>query len=116
MGVINRIKSWIDKESLRSKKNKCVVFIAWLFDYFKYGVNPKEYYMFKFDGKTPEEKKTFFTRQMFRKFLKRNNDPLYRQILNDKYIFSQTFARYTNRKCVRNTNLTFENFNEIFSD
>lgn len=51
---------------------------------------------------------------MFKKFLKRNNDPMYRQILNDKYIFGKTFEQYTKRKCIRNTNLTFGEFKAFF--
>lgn len=101
MGVIKSVFKWVNAESSRSGKSKSTVFVSFVKDYLKYGVNPKEYYWFHFDGKTDAQKKTFFTRQMFRKLLKRNNDPAFVQILNDKYIFSQTFSDYTGRKCIR---------------
>ena len=50
---------------------------------------------------------------MFTKFLKRNNDPIYTQILTDKYIFSQTFSRYVKRVCIRNTDLSFKDFKDF---
>lgn len=101
MSIIKSVTRWVDKESSRSGKSKGKVFSNFVRDYLKFGVNPKEYYWFHFDGKTDNQKKTFFTRQMFRKLLKRNNDPAFVQILNDKYIFSQTFSNFTCRKCIR---------------
>lgn len=101
MSVIKSVAKWVNKESSRSGKNKVIVLANFIQDYIKYGVNPKEYYWFHFDGKNNEQKKTFFTRKMFRKFLKRNNDPAFVQILNDKYIFSLTFSDFTGRKCIR---------------
>lgn len=38
---------------------------------------------------------------MFRKFLKRNNNPYFVQILNDKYIFSKTYSEFLGRKVIR---------------
>lgn len=116
MSVIKSVKSWVDKESSRGGKSKLTVLASFIKDYFRYGVNPKEYYMFHFDGKTHEQKSTFFTRKMFREFLKRNNDPQFRQILNDKYIFSQTYAKYIGRKCIRNTSISLEKFEEFMVD
>ena len=116
IGAIKRTLIWVRKESQRSGKSSFVVMIKMVVDYLKYGVNPKEYYYFEFAGKENGQKKTFFTRQMFKKFLKRNNDPMYRQILNDKFIFGKTFEKYTRRKCVRNTNLTLEEFKEFIGD
>ncbi len=116
MGAIKRIFTWVEKESKRSAKSRGIVLVKMILDYLKYGVNPKEYYYFNFGKKTSDEKKTFFTRQMFKKFLKRNNDPMYRQILNDKYIFGRAFEKYTKRKCVRNTNLSLEAFREFIGD
>lgn len=101
MSIVKSVSNWVNKESVRSGKSKSQVFGSFVHDYLKYGVNPKEYYWFHFDGKTDEQKRTFFTRQMFRKFLKRNNDPAFVQVLNDKYIFSQTFSEFTGRKCIR---------------
>lgn len=101
MSIVQSVAKWVNKESIRSGKSKGKVFGSVIHDYLKYGVNPKEYYWFHFDGKTDEQKKTFFTRKMFRQFLKRNNDPAFVQVLNDKYIFSQTFSDFTGRKCIR---------------
>ncbi len=101
MSVIRSVVKWVEKESSRSGKSKSTVLTNFVKDYLKYGVNPKEYYWFHFDGKTDEQKRSFFTRQMFRKFLKRNNDPAFVQILNDKYIFSKTFSEFIGRKCIR---------------
>ena len=91
----------VDRESKRSGKNKCLVLFNFIHDYIVYGVNPKEYYWFYFDGKNIGKEKNFFTKKMFQKLIKRNNDPLFVQILNDKYIFSQTFAEFTGRKVIR---------------
>lgn len=101
MSRLSRINKWVNTESKRSGKSKSKVFFQFAHDYITYGVNPKEYYWFGFDKKTPEQKKTFFTKKMFLKLLKRNNDPEFVQILNDKYIFSQTFAAFTGRKVIR---------------
>lgn len=101
MSLISRLHKWVDRESERSGKNKGSVLFDFIHDYMVYGVNPKEYFWFHFDGKTPEQKTTFFTKKMFRKLLKRNNDPSFVQILNDKYIFSQTFSEFTGRKVIR---------------
>ncbi len=115
MSTIKRILLWVKKESKRSGKSLLTVMINMIADYLKYGVNPKEYYYFGFSSKTAEAKETFFTKRMFKRFLKRNNDPMYRQILNDKYIFSQTFEKYVKRKCIRNTNLTIADFEEFLT-
>lgn len=101
MSKLSVIKKWVNTESNRSGKGKGAVLFDFVHDYFIYGVNPKEYYWFHFDGKNPELKKTFFTKKMFQQLLRRNNDPAFVQILNDKYIFSQTFAEYTGRKVIR---------------
>ncbi|WP_455438286.1 sugar-transfer associated ATP-grasp domain-containing protein [Hungatella hathewayi] len=102
MSKISLIHKWVNAESKRSGKRKSTVLFNFIFNYIAFGVNPKEYYWFHFDGKTARQKKTFFTKQMFIKFLKRNNDPAFVQILNDKYIFSQTYAEFTGRKVIRN--------------
>jgi hypothetical protein len=101
LSVISRLTKWVDTESKRSGKSKSSVFVSFIHDYLAYGVNPKEYFWFHFDGKTPEQKKTFFTKKMFQKLIKRNNDPAFVQILNDKYIFSRTFSEFTGRKVIR---------------
>lgn len=117
MGVFKSILKWINTESLRSGKNKIIVFLNFVKDYIKYGVNPKEYYWFHFDGKTDKQKRSFFTRKMFRKLLKRNNNPAFVQILNDKYIFSQAFAKYTGRKCIRSGKyMTISELKELLKD
>lgn len=101
MSTIKSVAKWVDKESSRSGKSKGKVLLNFICDYFKFGVNPKEYYWFHFDGKSDEKKNTFFTRKMFRRLLERNNDPSFIQILNDKYIFSRTFSEFMGRKCIR---------------
>ena len=117
MSVIKSVSRWVDTESKRSGKKKEVVLMNFIKDYLKYGVNPKEYYWFHFDGKTDEQKKTFFTRKMFRKLLKRNNQKDFVQVLNDKYIFSQTFAKFTGRKCIRaGKYLSLTDLEDIFKD
>lgn len=117
MSLIKSVAGWVNKESARSKKSKSAVFAAFVKDYLKYGVNPKEYYWFHFDGKTDEQKSSFFTRQMFRKFLKRNNRPEFVQILNDKYIFSKTYSEFTGRKVIRSgRNMTTAELEDILKD
>ena len=101
MGKLSLIKKWVNTESKRSGKGKASIISNYVHDYCVYGINPKEYYWFHFDGKSPELKKTFFTKKMFQKLLKRNNDPAFVQILNDKCIFAQTFAEFTGRKVIR---------------
>ncbi len=101
MSVIKSVKKWVNMESKRSGKNKALVLLNVVGDYLRYGVNPKEYYWFHFDGKTDAQKKTFFNKKMFNRLIKRNNDPAFVQILNDKYIFSKTYAEFTCRKCIR---------------
>lgn len=104
MSIVKSVSNWVKKESGRSGKSRGQVLAHFIEAYVKYGVNPKEYYWFHFDGKTDEQKRSFFTRKMFREFLKRNNDPAFVQILNDKYIFSQVFSEFTGRKCIRSGN------------
>ena len=117
MSVMSRLTKWVDTESKRSGKSKASVLSSFIHDYFTYGVNPKEYYWFHFDEKTPEQKKTFFTKKMFLKLLKRNNDPAFVQILNDKYIFSQTFAEFTGRKVIRSgKNMDEKDLEKILED
>lgn len=101
MGIIKSVNKWLNNEHARSGKNKGIVLAHFLRDYIKFGVNPKEYYWFGFDGKSDQQKETFFTRKMFRQLLRRNNNQRYVEILNDKYIFSQTYAKFTGRKCIR---------------
>lgn len=101
MSILSRLTKWMDMESKRSGKGKASVLYSFVHDYFIYGINPKEYYWFHFDGKSPDQKKTFFTKKMFNQLLKRNNDPTFVQVLNDKYIFSQTFSDFTGRKVIR---------------
>lgn len=101
MNVIKSVCQWVNAESDRSGKRKGVVFINFIQAYLIFGVNPKEYYWFHFEDKSNEQKKTFFTRKMFRKLLRRNNNPQFVQILNDKYIFMQTFSEFVGRKCIR---------------
>lgn len=101
MSIIKSVNKWATKESARSGKSKATILANYVQDYLRYGINPKEYYLFHFDGKSPEKKATFFNRKMFRQLLKRNNDPSYVQILNDKYIFSQTYEKFVGRKCIR---------------
>lgn len=117
MSVISRLTKWLDTESKRSGKSKGVVLACFVHDYVTYGVNPKEYFWFHFDGKTSEQKKTFFTKKMFRKLLKRNNSPEFVQILNDKYIFSQTFSEFTGRKVIRSGKaMSMEELEKLFED
>ena len=101
MDVLKRIFTWVNTEAKRSGKSMFSILCKMSLNYLKYGVNPKEYYYFNFGDKTAKQKKTFFTRKMFRKFLKRNNNPRFVQILNDKYIFSQTFSEFLGRRVVR---------------
>lgn len=101
MSVVSRLTKWTDMESKRSGKSKASVLSCFIHDFIVYGINPKEYYWFHFDGKSPDQKKTFFTKKMFNQMMRRNNNPAFVQILNDKYIFSQTFAEFTGRKVIR---------------
>lgn len=117
MSVLKRIFSWVNNEAKRNKESKFIILFKMLLNYLKYGVNPKEYYYFDFGNKTPEQKKTFFTRKMFRQFLKRNNNPAFVQILNDKYIFSKTFSEFLGRKVVRsNSFLKNSELEYLFED
>ncbi len=101
MSVVKSVKKWATMESKRSGKSKFVILCNYVSDYLRYGVNPKEYYWFHFDGKSDAQKKTFFNKKMFKQFLKRNNDPAFVQILNDKFIFSKTYSEFVKRKCIR---------------
>ena len=56
MHIVKKVNYWVQQESARSNKNKVVVLINFVIDYFNYGVNPKEYFIFHFDGKTSEQK------------------------------------------------------------
>ena len=117
MSVISRFNKWVSIESKRSGKSKYFVFFSFVHDYMVYGVNPKEYFWFHFDGKTPEQKKTFFTKKMFRKLLKKNNNPEFVQILNDKYIFSRTFSELIGRKVIRSgKNMEKSDLEDVFID
>lgn len=68
MGAIKRTINWIKKESKRSGKDAVIVFWKMLVDYLRYGVNPKEYYYFHFDGKTDAEKKLSLHEKCSRSF------------------------------------------------
>lgn len=117
MSKLSLVKKWVSTESKRSGKGKASILLSYVHDYYVYGVNPKEYYWFHFDGKSPEHKQTFFTKKMFQKLLKRNNDPAFVQILNDKYIFAQTFSEFTGRKVIRSgRSMKTEELEELFKE
>lgn len=97
-----------------SRTNRLVIVFDMLYSYVRYGVNPKEYHYFGFAGKPKAQRKTYFTRKMFKELCDSNTHPRYIVISQDKFICSKVFAEFYKRECVnKNELLDFQDFKDF---
>ena len=110
--VINDMKTY--SNIIESQEIK--VYLDMMFCMIFYGASPSNYYYFDFYNASFKERKSFLTHRYNEKLIKKYNNKNDIWRLEDKYEFEKEYSYYCKRKCIKNKNITYENFMKYFDE
>lgn len=101
------------KISKHLNRNRFLVILDMIICSIKYGAAFYDYQEFEFYNLNKNERKTYLTRALNNKIVKKYNNKEYWYIFNDKFIFNEKFKNYLNRDVINLNLASFDEFKDF---